>query len=201
MEVGFPLTSKLPLSGQSLPPPVAINPHINTLYSVDQPTSIPFGRKSETGTRKSCRCRKSQDATRESKRAKRNLVHARAILIKLSASARTAAARTTSGSATARSATRIAGRSAGSGGRPGVIVRSGGRFGIIVGSRRSGVIVRCRRAIIGRSRLGSIVGRRSSRGSAVRRRSVVMIRGGRLVRDAVGVAALPIDTKKIRRFV
>ena len=118
---------------------------------------------------------------REGKRAKRNLVHARVILIKLSASAMT-----TSGSATARSATRIAGRSAGSGGRPGVIVRSGGRFGIIVGSRRlsiivrsrrSGVIVRCRRAIVGRSRLGSIVGRRS----------VVMIRGGRLVRDAVGI--------------
>ena len=48
---------------------------------------------------------------------------------------------------------------------------------IIVRSRRSGVIVRCRRAIVGRSRLGSIVGRRS----------VVMIRGGRLVRDAVGI--------------
>ena len=205
MEVGFPLTSKLPLSGQSLPPPVAINPHIYTLYSADQPTSIPFGRKSETGTRKSSHHWKSQNATREGKHAKRNLVHARAILIKLSASART-----TSGSATARSATRIAGRSAGSGGRPGVIVRSGGRFGIIVGSRRlsiivrsrrSGVIVRCRRAIIGRSRLGSIVGRRSSRGSAVRRRSMMMIRGCRLVRDAVGIAALPIDTKKIRRFV
>lgn len=116
--------------------------------------------------------------------AKRNPVHARAILIKLSASART-----TSGSATARSATRIAGRSAGSGGRPGVIVRSGGRFGIIVGSRRSGVIVRSRRAgvIVRCRRLGSIVGRRSSRGSAVCRRSVVMIRGGRLVRDAVGI--------------
>jgi len=196
MEVGFPLTSKLPLSGQSLPPPVAINPHIYTLYSADQPTSIPFGRKSETGTRKSSHHWKSQNATREGKHAKRNLVHARAILIKLSASART-----TSGSATARSATRIAGRSAGSGGRPGVIVRSGGRFGIIVRSRRSGVIVRCRRAIIGRSRLGSIVGRRSSRGSAVRRRSMMMIRGCRLVRDAVGIAALPIDTKKIRRFV
>lgn len=134
---------------------------------------------------------------RESKRAKRNLVHARAILIKLSASART-----TSGSATARSATRIAGRSAGSGGRPGVIVRSGGRFGIIVGSRRlsiivrsrrSGVIVRCRRAIIGRSRLGSIVGRRSSRGSAVRRRSMMMIRGCRLVRDAVGVKTSTLE--------
>lgn len=139
---------------------------------------------------------------RESKRAKRNLVHARAILIKLSASARTAAARTTSGSATARSATRIAGRPAGSGGRPGVIVRSGGRFGIIVGSRRlsiivrsrrSGVIVRCRRAIIGRSRLGSIVGRRSSRGSAVRRRSMMMIRGCRLVRDAVGVKTSTLE--------
>ena len=140
---------------------------------------------------------------RESKRAKRNLVHARAILIKLSASARTAAARTTSGSATARSATRIAGRSAGSGGRPGVIVRSGGRFGIsvgsggrfgiIVGSRRSGVIVRCRSAIIGRSRLGSIVGRRSSRGSAVRRRSMMMIRRCRLVRDAVGVKTSTLE--------
>ena len=120
---------------------------------------------------------------RESKRAKRNLVHASAILIKLSASVRTAAARTTSGSATARSATRIAGRSAGSGGRPGVIV----------GSRRSGVIVRCRRAIIGRSRLGSIIGRRSSRGSAVRRRSMMMIRGCRLVRDAVGVKTSTLE--------
>lgn len=124
---------------------------------------------------------------RESKRAKRNPVHARAILIKLSASART-----TSGSATARSATRIAGRPAGSGGRPGVIVGSR-RLSIIVRSRRSGVIVRCRRAIIGRSRLGSIVGRRSSRGSAVRRRSMMMIRGCRLVRDAVGVKTSTLE--------
>ena len=78
MVAGFSLKSELPLSGQSLPPAVSKSLHIDTLHPVDQPTAIPFGRKSETVTRQCTHCRKSQNATRESKRAKRNPVHARA---------------------------------------------------------------------------------------------------------------------------